>query len=209
MNMSRKISFITVTSLWLFLVLIFYSCAPKITSFTASPATITKGDSVMLNWKIKGTPTLMYDQRKISRPGNDSLDVLEFTLSVKKGTKEKQISIKRQVSVLQNESMDKVVLATNDIKGDTLIAEGIKDTALWSGFEVISVSSASHRTLIILHHNIQATLDSLGTTSNAWEATPYAGAWEIMTPLTEAEKKDSTIIPGQLEIKALIRSFKK
>lgn len=205
--MSQKKSFVTETSRWLFLVLIFYSCAPKITSFTASPAAITNGDSVMLNWKIKGTPTLMYDQRKISRPGNDSLDVLEFTLSVEKGKKEKHI--KRQVSVLQNESMDKVVLATNDIKGDTLIAEGIKDTALWSNFEVISVSSASHRNLMVLHDNIQAALDSLGTNSNALEGTPYAGPWKIMTLLTEAEKKDSTIIPGQLEIKTLIRSFKK
>lgn len=205
--MSLKISFITDVSLWLFLVLIFYSCAPKITSFTASPAAITKGDSVMLNWKIKGTPTLMFDQRKISHPGNDSLEVLEFTLSVEKGKKEKHI--KRQISVLPNESMDKVVLATTDVKGDTLIAGGIKDTALWSNFEVISVSSVSHRNLLVMHDNIQAALDSLGTTSNAWEGTPYAGTWKIMTPLTEAEKKDATIIPGQLEIKALIRSFKK
>ncbi len=205
--MRLKISFITVTLLCLFLVLIFYSCAPKITSFTASPAAITKGDSVMLNWKIKGTPTLMFDQRKIPHPGNDSLEVLEFTLSVEKGKKEKHI--KRQVSVVQNESMDKVVLATNDIKGDTLIAGGIKDTALWSSFEVISVSSASHRSLLVMHDNIQAALDSLGNTSNAWEGTRYAGTWKIMTPLTEAEKKDATIIPGQLEIKALIRPFKK
>jgi len=205
--MRRKISFITPRSRWLFLVLIFYSCAPKITSFTALPPTITKGDSVTLNWKIKGMPTLTYDQRKISRPGNDSLEVLEFTLSVEKGKKEKHI--KRQISVLPNESTDNVVLATNDVKGDTLIAGGIKDTALWSNFEVISVSSTSHRNLLVMHDNIHAALDSLGTTSNAWEGTPYAGAWKIMMLLTEAEKKDSTIIPGQLEIKALIRSFKK
>lgn len=205
--MSQKISFTTDKSRWLFLVLILYSCAPKITSFTASPAAITKDDSVMLNWKIKGTPTLMYDQKKISRPGNDSLEVLEFTLSVEKGKKEKHI--KRQVSLVQNESTNNVVLATNTINGDTLIAEGIKDTALWSNFEIISVSSASRRTLLVLHANIPASLDSLGATSNAWEGTPYSGTWKIMTPLTEAERKDSTIIPGQLEIKALIRSFKK
>ncbi|MEO8821068.1 MAG: hypothetical protein ABI374_09520 [Ginsengibacter sp.] len=205
--MNCKISFVNDTGLWLFLVLILYSCAPKITSFTASPAAITKNDSVVLNWKIKGTPTLMYNQRKISRPGSDSLDVLEFTLSVKKGKKEKHV--KRQISLLTNESSDNVVLATNDVKGDTLIAEGIKDTELWSNFEIISVSSASHRSLIVLHDNIQGALDSSGTTSNAWEGTPYSGTWKIMTQLTEAEKKDSTIIPGRLEINALIRSFKK
>ncbi len=205
--MSRKISFKTGISQWLFLVLIFYSCAPKITSFTASPASITKGDSVVLDWKIKGTPSLMFDQRKISRPGNDSIEVLEFTLSVEKGKKEKHI--KRQISVLPNQSTDNVVLATNAVKGDTLIAGGIKDTALWSNFEVISVSSASHRNLLIMHDKIQAALDSLGTTSNALEGTRYAGAWKIMTLLTEAEKKNASIIPGQLEIKAIIRSFKK
>lgn len=204
--MNLKISFITVTSLWLFLILFFYSCAPKITSFTASPATITKGDSVMLKWKIKGTPTLMFDQRKIAHPGNDSLDVLEFTLSVQKGKKEKHI--KRQVSMLPNQSMDLVVLATNELKGDTLIASGTKDSALWSGFEIVSVSSASHRTLIVIHNNIKTTLDSLGTSSSAWEGTQYGGAWKIMTLLTDAEKRDSAIIPGQLEIRAVIRSFK-
>jgi hypothetical protein len=207
MNISQKIPFVTRLSGWLLLVLIFYSCGPKITSFTASPATITKGDSVFLNWKIKGTPTLMFDQRKISHPGNDSLDVLEFTLSVEKAKKEKHI--KRQISVLQKESTDEVVLATNELKGDTLIAEGIKDTALWSGFEVISVSSASHRTLIVMHDNIQAELKSSGIASNVWEGTKYAGHWKIMAILTEAEKRDSTIIPGQLEIKVLIRPLKK
>ncbi len=188
-------------------IIIFCSCAPKITSFTASPATITNGDSVILNWKIKGKPTLMFDQRKIFHPGNDSLQVLEFTLSVEKGKKEKHL--KRQVSVLQKESRDEVVLITTDLKGDTLIAEGIKDTALWSGFEVISVSNTSPRTLVVLHDNIQAALKSAGVASNVWEGTQYAGYWKIMTTLSEAEKEDSTTIPGQLEIKVLIRPLKK
>jgi hypothetical protein len=188
-------------------IIIFYSCTPKIFSFTASPPTITNGDSVILNWKIKGKPTLMFDQRKISHPGNDSLQVLEFTLSVEKGKKEKHI--KRQVSLLPKESTDKVVLITNNLKGDTIIAEGIKDTTLWSNFEVISVSSASSRTLVVLHDNIQAELNSAGVASNVWKGVHYAGYWKIMATLTEAEKKDSTIIPGQLEIKVLIRPLKK
>lgn len=149
----------------------------------------------------------MFDQRKIFHPGNDSLQVLEFTLSVEKGKKEKHL--KRQVSVLQKESRDEVVLITTDLKGDTLIAEGIKDTALWSGFEVISVSNTSPRTLVVLHDNIQAALKSPGVASNVWEGTQYAGYWKIMTTLSEAEKEDSTIIPGQLEIKVLIRPLKK
>jgi len=196
------------TGLILFLVFIsfFYSCAPKI-NFTASPAIITKGDSVLLNWKVKGKPTLMFDQRKISRPLNDSLEILEFTLSVQRGKKEKYI--KRQVSILPKESTDQVTLITNEIKGDTLIASGIKDSTLWAGFEVISVSSLSGRPLIILHAGRESELKDSQIPSNLWEGTRYAGNWKIMALLTEAEKKDHSIIPNQLEIKVIIRPIKK
>jgi len=63
---------------------------------------ITKGDSVILNWKVKGKPTLLFDERKIFRPSSDSLKILEFTLSVQRDRKTKYI--KRQVSVLPKES---------------------------------------------------------------------------------------------------------
>ncbi|MEO6838567.1 MAG: hypothetical protein ABI185_09260 [Ginsengibacter sp.] len=191
---------------WIFWLIIFYSCAPKITSFSALPPTITKGDSVTLNWKIKGKPTLVFDQRKIAHSGNDSLEVLEFTLWVEKNKKEKHIN--RQISVLTEESMDNLIFATTDLKGDTLFASGIKDTILWNNFEIISVSSASKRTLSVVHNNIQSQLDSSGVISNAWDGSKYSGRWKIMTILTDAEKKDSSIIPGQLEIKAIIRPLK-
>jgi len=196
------------TDLILFLVFIsfFYSCAPKI-NFTASPAIITKGDSVLLNWKVKGKPTLMFDQRKISHPPNDSMEILEFTLSVQRGKKEKYI--KRQVSILPKESTDEVVLITNDIKGDTLIASGIKDSSLWADFEVISISSLSKRPLIILHAGRESELRDSEIPSNLLEGTHYAGSWKIMTLLSEAEKKDHSIIPDQLEIKVLICPLKK
>ncbi|HEY5368525.1 MAG TPA: hypothetical protein VIJ75_05975 [Hanamia sp.] len=41
MSMSQKISLVTDMSRCLFLALIFYSCAPEITSFTALPVAIT------------------------------------------------------------------------------------------------------------------------------------------------------------------------
>jgi|GEM_PF-1693186 len=191
----------------LLLVLIFYSCAAKIGSFTATPATITKGDSILLNWKIKGKPVLMFDQRKIAHPKGDSIDILEFTLSVQKGDKVKYI--KRQVPVLPEESSDRVVLLTNELHGDTLIAEGVKDTSLWSNFEIVSVSSISKKILFVIHDNRQGILESAGTSSDVWEGSKYSGFWRIMTILTEAEKKDSSIITGDLEIKALIRPIKK
>lgn len=187
------------------LILIFCSCAPKI-NFTALPATITKGDSVLLNWKISGKPTLLFDQRKIAHAPGDSLEILEFTLSVQKGKKVKYI--KRQISVLPKESTDRVVLMTNNLHGDTLIASGIKDTLIWAGFEIISVSSLSARPVIILHANIKFELKNPEIPSNVWEGTPYAGDWKIMSLLTEAEKENHSLIPGQLEIKVLIRRYK-
>ncbi|MDQ2721194.1 MAG: hypothetical protein M3Z26_15710 [Bacteroidota bacterium] len=187
-------------------VIFFYSCTPKI-NFTASPAVITKGDSVLLNWKINGKPTLLFDRRKIAHPPDDSLEILEFTLSVQKGKKVKYI--KRQVSVLPKGSADRVVFMTNDLRGDTLIAEGIKDTALWSGFEIISVYSLSSRPINILHAGKKSELKNPAIPSYAWEGTTYAGLWKIMSLLTEAEKQDHSTIPNQLEIKVLIRPRKK
>ena len=149
----------------------------------------------------------MFDQRKITHPPGDSLEILEFTLSVQKGKIEKYI--KRQISVLPKESTDRVVLITTDLKGDTLIAEGIKDTVLWANFQIISVSSLSSRPLVVIHANRQSGLKSPEIPSDVWEGTPYAGAWKIMSILTESEKKDSTIIPGQLEVSVLIRPLKK
>ncbi len=184
----------------------FYSCVPKI-NFTATPAVITNGDSVLLNWKVKGKPTLMFDQRKIPHTPNDSLEILEFTLSVQRGKKERYI--KRQVSVLPKETIDRVALITNEIKGDTLIASGTKDSTLWAGFEVISVSTLSERPLIIFHADIESMLKDSEIGSNQWEGTRYCGNWKIMTLLTEAEKKDHSIIPDQLEIKVIIRPLKK
>lgn len=207
MNRRGKISFPACPLRWIFWLVIFYSCAPKITSFTALPPTITKGDSITLKWKIKGKPTLLFDQRKITRPGNDSLEVLEFTLSVEKNKKEKHM--KRQISVLPPRSMDKVVLATTDLKEDTLIATGIKDSVLWANFEIISLSSASNRSLIVVHNDQRSVLDSSGIISYAWEGSKYSGEWKIMAILNDAEKKDSTIIPAQLTIKAIIRPLKK
>jgi len=188
-------------------VFFFSSCAPKITNFTATPATITKGDSVLLNWKIKGKPTVMFDQRKIAHPPGDSLDILEFILSVQKDKKVKYI--KRQVSLLPKESSDRVVLITNDLHGDTLIAAGLKDTILWSEFEIISVSSLSARPVIVIHANKKSVLKNPEIPSDIWQGMPYGGNWQIMSIVTEEEKKDHSLIPNQLEIKVLIRPVKK
>ncbi len=171
------------------------------------PPVISKGDSVFLNWKIKGQPTLMFDQRKIAHSSNDSLEILEFTLSVEKNGKVKYI--KRQVSVLPAESSDRVTFSITGLQGDTLIADGIKDTLLWKNYEIVSLSTVTGRTLIISHAGTVAEIKKPGVSSDNWRGKPYAGYWKIMSILTEAEKKDNTIIPNSLEIQAIIRPTKK
>ncbi len=192
--------------LFSFIILVFYSCAPKI-QFIVVPPTISKGDSVFMNWKIKGQPTLMFDQRKIAHPPNDSLEILEFTLSVEKNGKVKYI--KRQVSVLPAESSDKVTFSITGLQGDTLIADGTKDTLLWKNYEIISLSTVTGRPLIISHAGTVAEIKEPAVPSGTWKDKPYAGYWKIMSILTEAEEKDNTIIPNSLEIQAVIRPTKK
>lgn len=188
-----------------FCLLFFYSCSPKI-EFTALPKSISKGDSVLLNWKIKGKPTLLFDQRKIAYPPNDSLEILEFTLSVQKNKKVK--FIKRQVSVLPKESNDRVILMTTELKGDTLIAAGIKDSVLWKNYEIISLATVTSRSIMVTHANITAAITRAETASFIWKGKEYAGYWKFMSLLTVSEKQNHSMIPSFLEVRAIIQHTK-
>ncbi len=195
-----------IKNLWLpASILIISSCSPKI-QFNASPPIITKGDSVFLNWKIKGEPTLMFDQRKIAHAPDDSLELLEFTLSVEKRGKTKYI--KRQITVLPAQSVDRVALFTTDIKGDTLIAEGVKDSAAWKHFQIVSISSLSNDAFTVIHDGVTATIKNTDLPDGSWKNKNYAGDWIIMRQLSDAEKQDHSKIPGSLEIQVLIQQRK-
>lgn len=192
----KRLSFLSLSLLTLLI-----ACTPKV-SLTVSPSVISKGDSVFLNWKVKGNPTMMVDTRKIARPPYDSTEVMEFTLSAKKGKKEKYV--KRQVILLPGGSYDQLAFTVSGIRGDTLIAGGTKDLTAWKNYQVITLASASKRPLYVTHEG-RSGLIGYTASGILWQGLPYAGYWKIETLLTPEEKLNHSEIPGLLLIKAFIR----
>jgi hypothetical protein len=180
------------------------SCTPRIYSFTALPATITKDDSVKINWKVRGKPSLLFHEK--NNVDNEGTKFLEYTLVVRK----KGIDSSRmiQVIVLPGVSSDMIVFATTRNR-DTLIADGIKNEQRWPDqFHIVSVASASNRDLEVTHSGKTAKLDAVGTPTGIFEGTTVKGTWELRSLLSETEKKDIRTAPSTLRIKIIIKSNK-
>lgn len=198
------------SSVILFLAICHYSCSPVIRSFTVQPLTITSEDSVKVNWDVRGKPTLLVHENIVPPdpanlgPSDAGKKFLELTLVVQKRSKEQRRIV--QVAVLPKLSTDEIVFRT-DLRGDTLVAAGDKNSERWGDkFEIASVSSGSGRQLFVWHANKTVVLDKNGAPSNALMGTPVAGRWEIRSLLTDAEKKDMSTAPETLRLNATIQS---
>jgi hypothetical protein len=192
------------------LIVVLNSCNPKIYCFTAEPAAVGSKDSVHINWKVRGKPTLMLDHIKIANPPADSLDLLEFSLYVKKGNKS-PAHLKRQVTLLPDESFSVMVVRVDSLSpaGDSLVAVGINDSLRWKGVSISTIDNISNRALTIFHGGRTGTLPATSNNSDIWAGLPYADFWMIKSPLTEAEKKDHSLIPTRIPLKIKIQPTKK
>src|SRR4051794_21541364 len=85
----------------------FLSCGPQIHSFTVSPLTIVKDDSVKIKWAARGEPTLLVN---IDSAEDEQPETRIFTLVVQKSGKEKRRVT--EVTVLPRESEDDIVFST-------------------------------------------------------------------------------------------------
>ena len=175
------------------------SCAPKIRSFIVAPVTISGNDTVRVNWKVSGHPTLLVHPKTVGNsPDSITAKYLEFTLVVEKGGKE----AKRMVQVIQlpEASIDSVVCRT-DLHGDTLVAACTKNFVRWGDkFMLAYIRSGSHRPLTVSHDGKKTQLDKNGTPSNAFDGSPVNGKWEISSLLTNAEKADMSTAPEKLSV---------
>src|SRR3954466_11531063 len=117
------------------------SCKPVIHSFkvtthdTTQVRKITTSDTLKVNWDVKGKPTLLVSER----PSTDSVTrILEMKLVVEKGKKEANQVI--QVEVLPEKSTTSITFRSK-LRGDTLLADDIKNPGVWGDrFEISSVS---------------------------------------------------------------------
>ena len=182
------------------------ACKPRIYSFSATPATSTGRDSIRLDWNVRGKASVLFSQRTIAQPPNDSIKILEFKLIVTKGQIDSFRTI--QVPVVKDLDQDRVVFPVDTVLGDTAVARGIKDTVRWSGYGIGQVAGMPGRDLVVTHAGVTALLKDT-VQSDAWSGKPYAGYWEIKAVLTGAEKRNHSSIPERLTLTVVVHTPKK
>lgn len=182
-----------------------YACNPKVLSFIASPNTIvTAKDSVKFYWKlVHGEAVLLFSQEEGDDEENPGKQYLYYKLIARKGSKLAS-STTLAITVLKDTAIDNIVLSTFR-RGDSLIGTGIKDTLEWGRkFMLNGVMAIPKRKMHIEHLKKVADVGEDGRISTAINGVENSGDWYIGTLLTDAEKKDSSIIPDKLKLKTII-----
>lgn len=197
-----------------FIVLVFVlsvmvtSCKPKIDSFVTKSAgietkTITSDDSLEIDWKVRGKPTLLFHEL-IDSSGLEPEKFVELTLIVKKGKKEPARGL-IMVQVLPPESSNTVVFDEAIFTKDSIIFKGIKSPSRWGNFFLIkTVKSTMGRPWTVYHEGkkIELTRDSIP--SSGLQGLNLAGPWEFRSLLTPEEKSDPGKAPVEVRIQAII-----
>jgi hypothetical protein len=189
--------------------LLLVSCGPKIYYFEAEPRAVSSADSIIMRWKIRGKPTMLFDRIWMANPGADSLQLLEFTLVAEKGTKE-PAHLKKQVILLPRASRSTLYIRMDSLSasGDSLIAISTNDTMRWQNVYIMSLSNYSGRELVVSHAGRTKELNKGSSDDNNWADLPYGGLWEIKSPLSESEIKDHSLIPARIELQVTIKPGK-
>lgn len=190
------------------LLVVAFSCKPKIDSFVTKSAgietkTITSDDSLEIDWKVRGKPTLLFHEL-IDSSGLEPEKFVELTLLVKKGKKEpaRRLII---VQVLPPESSNTIVFDEAIFTKDSIIFKGIKSPSRWGNFFLIkTVKSTMGRPWTVYHEGkkIELTRDSIP--SSGLQGLNLAGPWEFRSLLTPEEKSDPGKAPVEVRIQAII-----
>ncbi len=173
------------------------SCKPEIHSFTATPKIVINNQKVHLEWKVSGTPTIEFEEHL----SQDSIMLLKFDLIVKKGDKE----VRSTQIVERFKDTIMIVFATTKVDGEFVIAEGERDFAKWSNFQIVSVNTEMPRELIISHSNVIAIVSASGIPSAELKGTTASGTWVLKTRMTKNEINTPSERPNELTIRATIK----
>jgi hypothetical protein len=179
------------------------SCGPKINSFAVSPLTMTTLDTLRVNWDVRGTPTLLihFDnlaEGNIPQDSDSTIGMLELDLVAKSGDKEQ---FRRTYIEIVPALIKNTIVFTTEIKGDSLVAAGIKNPLRWAeNFKILTVSSNVSRPITIRHSGHSASLNTLGAISEAFKNTTLQGEWQFTSPLTKEEKNSQRSNTEELSI---------
>ena len=175
------------------------SCKPAIHSFKVSPLVITGDQKVQIDLDVKGKSSLEFNEHL----SVDSVQLLEFTLIATKAGKEARKTV--QVQKLKPQAPLDIAFVTGSFEGDMVVASGEKNNNQWSSFQIVSVSSPMSRDITVTHMGRTAIVKSDGSPSLDLSGTTAGGQWSLKTRLTDGEKADSTKIPQELKIRAVIK----
>ncbi len=181
------------TSRYFLLFLLFaFGCKPAIYEFKVTPRVIGPDDSIRVAWKVRGEPTISIHDEHL---GNDTTYRIVTLTASSHG---KEVYRDSMVTVLNTGDLNQIVFSTV-LKGDTLVAAGIKNAARWGDLFVVgSVSNPSARILSIFHAGKSADISKIP--NQTFSGTPVSGPWQISTLLTPAEKADHRLLPAKLSI---------
>ena len=180
------------------------ACGPKVTSFRASPCTtITREDSIRFIWRVRGETQIVFHVEDAGDDENPQKRYLMYKLVARKGGKE-AASPNLGITLVPDTVVDYVIIDTKRVR-DSAIAVDTKDTLVWgTHFLLDRVSSLSHRPMSIAHGGQTVVLDGSGTTSMDFRGLPNSGRWRMGILLTDAEKRDTTLIPAKLQVRTVV-----
>ena len=178
------------------------ACGPTIRSFGVSPVVGCAGESVALDWDVRGHPGIELrldpargEEGAMSVAAEPAPDTLTVLLVAERGGKEAT----REVAVLLAPTRfwrDVTFLSTR-AAGDTVWAEGMV-AEKWRGFEIQEVAAAPGTgPLHVTHGGRDAELTADGRSSLELAGLPLAGDWSLRSVSAQPP-------PDRLRLRALV-----
>jgi len=209
---------------WLLCLGMIAGCAPAVKLFEVKPipaneragarsssgvVEICAGEAVQAQWQLRGSPAMVlrignprYATRDEDEEEADPLapDTLELTLVASPGPKE---ALRTTLVLQYPDSSSDVVGFRTTLRGDTLVAGGVRDTIGAARFHVASISNPQQRVLEVRHAGRSARLIA-GASSSDLAGTALGGRWEIRSLMTQPERGTPSLRPVSLQLDVAI-----
>jgi len=146
----------------------------------------------VVTWDAKGQTALSF-QEEPSKGGDQDCVAggrETFAVTLAAGSGSDEVERRRELVQLQSSATEPVVLHTNSLEGNEVVARGHKN-----------------RSLTVQHAGRSAVI-AQGTTSEALSGTSLAGPWELRSTLSDAELKTPSRRPKELGVLATLRCRK-
>lgn len=170
------------------------ACAPKITSFQASPRRLCEGQNTVVSWEVEGHALLssepvMDGTGPVPSSGSMNYALFEptlFKIIVMRGGKD--AFAEQEVAVFASGDTKTIVIETYPDSTQGLVAKETLSPQVWDDMmRIDSISGQSGRALNITHEGRKITLPADGSPSDLMRGAKMSGLWEIRANLLSGE----------------------